>query len=34
MKVEEIRAELHKMKDRWLRSEELLEEKDREYMIC
>ena len=31
MKVEEIRAELHKMKDRWLRSEELLEEKDREY---
>ncbi len=31
MKVEEIRAELHKMKDRWVRSEELLEEKDREY---
>ena len=31
MKVEEIRAGLHKMKDRWLRSDELLDEKDREY---
>jgi len=30
-KVDEIRAELHKMKDRWLRSDELLDEKDREY---
>ena len=30
-KIDEIRAELHKMKDRWLRSDELLNEKDREY---
>ena len=30
-KIDEIRAELHKMKDRWLRSDELLDEKDREY---
>tara|TARA_R100000995_G_scaffold80667_1_gene52667 strand:- start:23 stop:223 length:201 start_codon:yes stop_codon:yes gene_type:complete len=31
MNKEEIRAELVKMKDRWLRSDELLEEKDNEY---
>ena len=31
MNKEEIRAELVKMKDRWLRSDELLEEKDEEY---
>ena len=30
-KIDEITTELHKMKDRWLRSEELLDEKDREY---
>ena len=30
-KIDEIRAELHKMKDRWLRSDELLNEKDKEY---
>ena len=29
--IDEITAELHKMKDRWLRSDELLNEKDREY---
>jgi len=30
-KIDEITTELHKMKDRWLRSDELLNEKDREY---
>ena len=30
-KIDEIKEQLHKMTDRWLRSEELLEEKDREY---
>jgi len=31
MNKEEIRAELIKMKDRWLKSDVLLEEKDEEY---
>ena len=31
MNKEEIRAELVKMKDRWLKSDVLLEEKDEEY---
>ena len=30
-KIDEITTELHKMKDRWLRSDELLNEKDKEY---
>ena len=30
-KIDEIKEQLHKMTDRWLRSDELLDEKDREY---
>jgi len=30
-KIDEIRAELHKMTDRWLGSSELLKEKDNEF---
>ena len=30
-KIDDIKEQLHNMRDRWLRSDELLDEKDREY---